>query len=114
MPPSSETGAHRALSSQDESSTIRELELTILALRDQLIGSEAKLGELRADLQREQARYARAQELFEIRTAHASNERAIREDLKKQLDDMRASTTWRVGRAVLKPVQILRSTRRPS
>ena len=107
-------GRAGALVPHDQSATIRELELTILALRDNVIGCEAKLGELRAELARERARKARADELVEIRFAHAANERAILHDLEKQLHDMQASTTWRIGRAIMKPARLLRSTSRPS
>ena len=69
---------------------VAELELELLAIRDHVIGCEAKLGELRAELARQKLR--------------AKNEH----DLVQELQDLKESTSWRVGRAIVAPLHGLR------
>jgi hypothetical protein len=93
---------------------IETLKLQVLHLRDELIGAEAKLGELRARVERLQARSKRTEDLCELRMAHVENELAIGAMNERQVEMMLSSTTWRVGRAVVSPAFALkRALQRP-
>lgn len=85
---------------------VDELHREILRLRDELIGAEAQLGELRARLRVETERRRFDQESREVSDLeHVMN---VNADLEQQLDDMRASTTWRLGRVIVRPLSLLR------
>jgi hypothetical protein len=83
-------------------------ELQLLQLRDELIGAEAKLGALREQVERLKARCQRTEDLCELRVANIENELAISKMYEAQLEMVLASTTWRVGRAIVKPTFALR------
>ncbi len=83
-------------------------ELQLLALRDELIGAEAKLGELREQVERLKARCQRTEDLCELRVANIENELAISKMCETQLEMVLDSTTWRVGRVIVKPTFALR------
>ncbi len=82
---------------------LAELRLQVLRLRDELIGSEAKLGEARERLSRMADRSKRIEDLATLRVAHVENELAIGEMYRGQVELILASTTWRVGRAIVSP-----------
>lgn len=83
-------------------------ELQLLQLRDELIGAEAKLGELREQVERLKAKCQRTEDLCELRVANIENELAISQMYETQLEMVLASTTWRVGRVIVKPTFALR------
>lgn len=83
-------------------------ELQLLQLRDELIGAEAKLGELREQVERLKARCQRTEELCELRVANIENELALSQMYERQLEMVLESTSWRVGRAIVKPTYALR------
>jgi predicted nucleic acid-binding Zn-ribbon protein len=85
-----------------------KLELQLLQLRDELIGAEAKLGELREQVQRLKARCQRTEDLCELRVANIENELAVSRMYEQQLEMVLGSTSWRVGRAIVKPTFALR------
>lgn len=84
------------------------LELQLLQLRDELIGAEAKLGELREQVQRLKARCQRTEELCDLRVATVHNELALSQMYEQQLEMVLDSTSWRVGRAIVKPAFALK------
>lgn len=93
---------------------VEALKLQVLQLRDELVGAEAKLGELRARVERLQARCKRTEDLCELRMAHVENQLAIGSMHEQQVEMMLSSTTWRVGRAVVSPAfAIKRALQRP-
>jgi hypothetical protein len=100
--PPGERGAKRSEPDREE------LELQVLRLRDELIGAEAMLGELRERVERLKARCRRTEELCELRVANVENELAISKMYEQQLEMVLASTTWRVGRMIVKPTFALR------
>ena len=77
--------------------------MQVLRLRDELIGSEAKLGEARERLSRMEDRCRRIEDLATLRVAHVENELALGEMYRGQVELILASTTWRVGRAIVSP-----------
>lgn len=82
------------------------LQREILRLRDELIGAEAQLGELRARVRVESERRRFDKERREVSDLeHVLN---VNADLEQQLGDMRESTTWRMGRAIVRPLSLLR------
>ena len=85
-----------------------EAQLQILQLRDELIGAEVKLGELREQLERARARCTRTEELCALRVATVENQLALSEMYERQLEMVLESTSWRVGRALVKPTFALR------
>lgn len=82
---------------------LESLRLQVMQLRDELIGSEAKLGELRERVQRLEARCQRTEDLCALRVAHVENELALGEMYRTQVELMLESTTWRVGRTLVAP-----------
>ena len=87
---------------------LRTLRLQVMQLRDELVGSEAKLGEARERATRLEARCRRIEELFELRKAHLDNDLALGKMYEVQVEMMLASTTWRVGRMIVSPPYQLR------
>lgn len=86
-----------------------DLQREILRLRDELIGAEAQLGELRAQLRVEQELRRFDQQRREV--SDLEHVLTVNADLEQQLGDMRESTTWRLGRVIVRPLSLLR---RPS
>lgn len=66
---------------------IQELELQLLSARDHAIGMSAELGEMR------------------YRAEKAQKEAS---DLRSHIKKMKRSRTWKIGRAILAPVRLLR------
>jgi uncharacterized protein YdcH (DUF465 family) len=89
---------------------LQEMKLQLLQLRDELIGAEAKLGELREQTERLKAKCRRTEELCELRVANIENELALSQMYEEQVTMMLDSTSWRVGRAIVKPSFALRRT----
>lgn len=87
-------------------SEVDALQREILRLRDELIGAEAQLGELRARLRVELERRRFDQESREV--SDLEHVMTVNADLEHQLADLRTSTTWRLGRAVVRPLSLLR------
>ena len=82
------------------------LQREILHLRDELIGAEAQLGELRARLRVEAERRRFDQQSREV--SDLEHVLTVNADLEQQLADLRTSTTWRLGRAIVRPFSVLR------
>ena len=66
---------------------LADLEMKVLHLRDYNLGKAAELGEVKADL--------------------AKNQRDLNQE-RKQLEAIYASRTWNIGRLVLRPIRVLR------
>ena len=81
------------------------LQREILHLRDELIGAEAQLGELRARLRVEAERRRFDQQSREV--SDLEHVLTVNADLEQQLADLRTSTTWRLGRAMIRPLSLL-------
>ena len=89
---------------------LEAFQLQNLRLRDELIGAEVKLGELRERVLRLEARCQRTEDLCALRLAHVDNELEIGAMYEQQVKEMLASTTWRVGRAIVRPSFAIRRT----
>lgn len=101
------------------------LELEVLNSRDHALGRAAEIGEWRYRLIRQAAVYEqrlRDRESHEanhkahiarLETALQAAGRAIQQnfsgagELRRELDALRASTTWRLGRLLMLPIRIL-------
>lgn len=102
------------------------LELEVLNSRDHAVGRAAEIGEWRYRLIRQAAMY---EQRLRDRETHEANhlahiarlETALQGaaqarqqnfsgvgDLRRELDALRASTTWRLGRLLMLPIRILR------
>lgn len=102
------------------------LELEVLNSRDHALGRAAEIGEWRYRLIRQAAVY---EQRLRDRESHEANHkahiarletalqeagRAIQQkfsgagELRRELDALRASTTWRLGRLLMLPIRILR------
>lgn len=101
----SETSASNGPLATDWSET-DALRREILRLRDELIGAEAQLGELRARLRVEMERQRFSQESRVV--SDLEHVMTVNADLEQQLNEMKGSTTWRVGRAIVRPLSVLR------
>ena len=62
-----------------------------------------KLGELRERVQRLEAKCRRTEDLCDLRLANVENELALGAMYEEQVEQMLASTTWRVGRVIVRP-----------
>lgn len=76
---------------------VAQLRIRILGQRDHEIGCEAQVGRIRADLQALRERFKR------VRDDRDRLRERVRE-LEEQVEAMRSSNTWRVGRVVTKPL----------
>ncbi|WP_156027561.1 hypothetical protein [Mycetocola saprophilus] len=96
---------------------VRELEHERLRLRDQLIGSQQELEALRTRVGDGDAAQAalNAQGAWERVEALEGELNTLRHEsdvrLREQEQAFRASRTWRVGHAVLRPLSLLRGSR---
>lgn len=122
--PGVDTSADRAALDAAER-RIMDLEMQLLHSRDFAIGAIAEAGEARFVIARRDATIAEAERRAIDAETHSANhaahvarlEEAMRE-LRRMLrradarareaDAMRASATWRIGRAVMLPVRLLR------
>ena len=82
------------------------LKLEILKLRDELIGAEAQLGQVKAELLRV-AGHGRLKMQADGIENHAQvlgENRA----LKQELQQLKKSTTWRIGRLLVRPLSLFK------
>jgi len=83
-----------------------ELQREVLRLRDEILGLRARLAEAEVVIKR----------TSEVKTVGSVNEAAdhveylvgVVADLEKQLAEVKASSTWRIGRAMLLPVRLVK------
>lgn len=87
--------------SDEAGQTIQQLKLELSRLRDELHGVLAERGSARGDAIRLQHQLAVAERLAQEAVAQ-------RDELQQHIDDIHASTTWRVGRGAMAPVRALR------
>ena len=89
----------------------RELKLEVMRLRDEIVGLRVVIAEAEV---REKARAERdALSAFIDPSAHVDYLQGVVADLEFQLREVRASSTWKVGRVLLSPVWAIRSLFRP-
>ena len=88
-----------------------ELELQVLNSRDHALGQAAELGGLRFKMERfvtddknHRAHIAR----LESALAEASKRVLAMETKRRELEALRSSTTWKVGRAFMLPIRLLK------
>lgn len=89
----------------------RELKLEVLRLRDEIIGLRTVIAEAEV---REKAR-AERESLSSVvdPSAHVEYLQGVVADLELQIQQIRSSSTWKVGQVFLSPVWALRSLFRP-
>lgn len=82
------------------------LKLEILKLRDELMGAEARLGQVKGELLRVagHGRLKLQPEGIENHAQVLGENRA----LKQELQQMKKSTTWRIGRLVVRPLSLFK------
>jgi hypothetical protein len=82
------------------------LKLEILKLRDELIGAEARLGQVKAELLRV-AGHGRLKLQADGIENHAQ---VLTENkaLKRELQQLKKSTTWRLGRLLVRPLSLFK------
>ena len=82
------------------------LKLEILKLRDELIGAEAQLGQVKAELRRV-AGHGRLKLQADGIENHAQ---LLTENkaLKQELQQLKKSTTWRIGRLLVRPLSLFK------
>jgi hypothetical protein len=80
----------------------RDMRHQLMISRDHAIGTEAELGTLRAE-----------NALLHNEIAHIRHELARHQDALRDIGDVRSSTTWRIGRAVIEPAARIRKIVRP-
>ncbi len=90
----------------EEWSEVEVLQREVLRLRDELIGAEATLGDLRARLriasERERTKEA-AREVSDL-----DHVMTVNHHLQMQIDEIHTSTTWRIGRLIVRPLSVIR------
>ena len=82
------------------------LKLEILKLRDELMGAEARLGQVKAELLRlaGQGRLKLQADGIENHAQVLGENRALKQELRQ----LKKSTTWRIGRIVVRPLSIFK------
>ena len=95
-----------------DSMSQEELRLEIWRLRDELAGAEASLAGLRAQLDGRQRDFLAGLEMSGVANDdHLKKERDL---YRSQVEEMQASTTWRIGRFFVRPSGPLRRLLRRS
>ena len=90
----------------DADGDVDTLRREVLRLRDELIGAEAELGNLRAEVTLLTERQRLQQERQVV--SDLDHMMAMNASLERQLVDTRGSTTWRLGRMFVRPLYSLR------
>ena len=82
------------------------LKLEILKLRDELMGAEARLGQVKAELLRlaGQGRLKLQADGIENHAQVLTENKA----LKRELQQLKKSTTWRLGRLLVRPLSLFK------
>jgi hypothetical protein len=82
------------------------LKLEILKLRDELMGAEARLGQVKAELLRlaGQGRLKLQADGIENHAQVLGENRALKQELRQ----LKKSTTWRIGRLVVRPLSLFK------
>lgn len=98
-------------------SDVAALEHQLMLAHDHVLGLRAENEQLRQQLAffRDEpitAAYERIEELEEQREGLINSIGYLRERIEQVADEMRASRTWRAGRAVLSPLSAVRRLRR--
>lgn len=128
--PASEQLSHDKLSLINELRRAHQrqtvLELEVLNSRDHVLGRAAEIGEWRYRLIRQAAVYEQRlhdqgtheanhkAHIARLETAPQAAGRGVQQnfsgagELRRELDALRASTTWRLGRLLMLPIRILR------
>jgi hypothetical protein len=92
-----------------DSQDVEKLVLEVLRLRDLIRGCEAQIGELETRLSRLDAQRAISEDLWQARTDSVERQR---DDAMTRASAIEASTSWRVGQFVVRPLAMLRTSLR--
>ena len=84
----------------------RELQREVLRLRDEILGLRARLAEAEVVIKRtsEMKSIGSSSEV----EGHVEDLLGVVADLEKQLAEVKVSSTWRIGRALLFPVRLVK------
>jgi hypothetical protein len=85
-----------------------QMTLEILRLRDLLAGAEAKIGELSTRISRLDAERAHSASLWQERIANTEHELAVAKTFEQRNAELLASTSWKLGQILLRPVAVWR------
>jgi hypothetical protein len=88
-----------------DSDDVEPLKLEILRLRDLVRGGEARIGELTTRLARLDEQRKVSEQMWIDRTEHTDRQLAA---ARERADALAASTSWRIGQLVLRPVELWR------
>jgi len=82
------------------------LKLEVLKLRDELIGAEARLGQVKAELLRTagHGRLKLQADGIENHVQVLTENKALKQELRQ----LKKSTTWRIGRLVVRPLSLFK------
>lgn len=87
------------------SGDVETLKLEVLRLRDTLRGNEAHIGELTARLSRLDEHRRISEQMWTERLEHTQRQLTAAQDRAASIE---ASTSWRIGQFVLRPVHLWR------
>jgi chromosome segregation ATPase len=96
---------------------VAELTVELMAARDAVVGADAAAGQLRArvrELEAELDAHQRHVDALVTELAGLRERIAGLEEVQAHRDAILRSPTWRIGTAVMRPVQVLRGRRRAS
>lgn len=89
-----------------------ELKREIFRLRDEVVGLRAELGEAESRI-KQIVEIAHLENTIDP-TAHIDYLKGVVRDLELQLDEIRVSATWRLGRIAMSPIRLMKSLLRKS
>lgn len=89
-----------------------ELKREIFQLRDEVVGLRAELGESESRI-KQIVEIAHLESTIDP-TAHIDYLKGVVRDLELQIEEIRESATWRLGRFVMSPIRFVKSLSRRS
>lgn len=88
------------------STNVQELHREIFILRDEVLGLQAQLA--RAEVTIKKSKEGEAMNFVMDPSAHFEYLETVVHDLEFQIRDIKASSTWKVGRVLLSPIRLFR------
>ena len=83
---------------------VQELHKEIYVLRDEIVGLQARLAQAEVTIKR--YKEGQARNFIMDPSAHVEYLETVVDDLEFQIRDIKASSTWKIGRILLSPIRL--------
>ena len=85
---------------------VQELHKEIYVLRDEVLGLQARLAQ--AEVTTKKYKEGRSLDFVMDPSAHVEYLKTVIDDLEFQIQDIKASSTWKIGNILLSPIRLFR------